>query len=111
MELQIRIQMLHSTQKPRERADTRLPRPLLKAKISPAKRTVWSCAWELYSTYSCMAVKGQVVHLWHCIADTTRLELCTLGPKSNCELATLIEAAKESILGKINSIAPQVEFP
>ena len=75
MEVQIHIQILHSTQAPRERAKTRLPRPLLKAKISPAQWTVWLRAWDEYSTYSCMEVKGLAVQLWQCLADTTRLEL------------------------------------
>ena len=93
-----------------EISETRLPRPSLKAKISPAKWTVWSRAWDSYSTYSCMEAKGLAVQLWQCLADTTRSELRTLGLKSYSGLETLLEAAKESILGKIIYIAQQVAF-
>ena len=59
LELQIHVQS------PRERADTKLPRPPLKAKVSPTEWTVWTGNWENYSTFSRMEEPGLAVQLWH----------------------------------------------
>ena len=50
------------------------------------------------------------MQLWQCMADAKKLELCTLGLRSNSRLEVLLEAAKESVLIKINMIAQRVKF-
>ena len=92
--------MLHSPTWPKERAKTRLP----KNKISLAVWTVWRGSWEAYSKFSSLKDQDLCLQLWQCMTDFTKSELCTLGHNSDSKLDVVLEAAKVSMLGKINII-------